>query len=219
MRTDNIIINYDARKLEALAQNYEGTLEGFIEYELDNLYEEVVPPELAHKIKTDQDIESRDNSKNRFGLIMLKDDDDEVYITSFESKSFVDVAKIFAEYVYTDMERYDMMSLKNYFGDTDVINEPAFDIMSAACGKDDRIGVVAKFDIGEGVIDIKTHDNPDWRSFEIEYFYRASSALLNDDNKYYMDDIEHLEQYIKKFNAELTELEVRTSSDMDTQQM
>ena len=79
MRTDNIIINYDARKLEALAKNYEGTLEGFIEYELDNLYEEVVPPELAYKIKTDQDIESRDNSKNRFGLIMLKDDDDDDY--------------------------------------------------------------------------------------------------------------------------------------------
>lgn len=219
MRTDNIIINYDARKLEALAKNYEGTLEGFIEYELDNLYDEVVPPELAYKIKADQEMESRDNSKNRFALIMLKYDDDEVYITSFESKSFVDVAKVYAEYIYADMERLDMTSLKDYFGETDIINEPAFDIMSYACGKDDRIGVVAKFDIGEGVIDIKTPDNPDWRSFEIEYLYRASGALLNEDNKYYMDDIEHLEQYIKKFNAELTEFEVRTSSDIDTQQM
>lgn len=219
MKNECITIYYDARKLEALAKNYEGTLEGFVEYELDNLYDEIVPPELAYKIKTDQDIESRDNSKNRFALILLKDNDDEVYFTSFECKSFVDIAKVFAEYVYTDMERYSMESIKNYFGDTDVINEPAFDIMSAACGKDDRIGVVAKFDIGEDVIDIKTHDNPKWRSFEIEYFYRAASALLNEDNKYYMDDIEHLEQYIKKFDAELTENEGKELNNIESQQM
>lgn len=219
MRNEKIVINYDARKLEALAQHYEGTLEGFIEYELDNLYDEVVPPELAYKIKADQGIEIRDCAESRFALIHMKDGDDEIFITTYESKSFVDVAKVFAENVYIDMERFHMMSLKDYFGDTDVINEPAFDIMSAACGKDDRIGVVAKFDIGEDVIDIKTHDNPEWRSFEIECFYRAANAVLDEDNKYYMDDIEHLEQYIKKFNAELTEVDVGENCGFSTPQM
>ena len=77
MKAVNITVQMDARKFRALDENYEGTIEGFIESELDELYEQVVPPEQQLGIEGDIKDEEKDHANNKFALICMKDKDEE----------------------------------------------------------------------------------------------------------------------------------------------
>lgn len=111
MKEVNVTIRVDARRYNALFENYEGTVEGFLEAELAELYDEVVPPEENLGIEADIQAEEKDHATYKFALICMKDKDDSFYIMTNDCKTFLDVAKRFAIDVYHD---YPEWSLNNF---------------------------------------------------------------------------------------------------------
>jgi len=205
MKEVNITIRVDSRFYKALAENYEGTIEGFLESELANLYDEIVPPEDAFGIQADIDAEAEDHAKEKFALICMKNDYEDFYIMSADCKTFLDVAKAFATDVYSDLHGYALYNFKSSFGDYDEINGMAFNIMRESCGKDNRISVVAIFDMkdGENLLSVQTANEPNVRLFDIDKLYHATRDTINSDCDYYLGELREFEDQLKDNEAEI----------------
>lgn len=205
MKAVNITVHMDARKFRALDEYYEGTIEGFIESELDELYEQVVPPEQQLGIEGDIKDEEKDHANNKFALICMKDKSGSFFIMTDYCKTFLDVAKQYATDVYNDYPEWSIENFKSSFGDYDEINEMAFNILSESCGKDMRIGVVAVFnmDENENTLAIKTSENPAIRVFDLDNLYRATTNTINRDHDFYCDQLNEFDEQLGSYEAEI----------------
>ena len=205
MKDVNITISIDARKYNTLLENYEGTVEGFLEYELAVLYDEEVPPEKMLAVEADIKREEDDHAKNKFALICMKDENESFYVMTDNCKTFLDVAKTFAIDIHDYLDNYYIESFKSSFGDYDEINEMAFNIMSESCGTDKRIGVVAVFDmsIKENTLAVKTLGNPTFRVFDLDNLYRATTKTINRDHAFYCDQLKEFDEQLGSYEAEI----------------
>ena len=84
---------YDERKLNAIREHYEGTVEGYIEYQLNILFEEVVPYDEQNAIEElnlQEEIEMKKSSEEnrRFSLNHILENGVDYYFTDEDAKSF-----------------------------------------------------------------------------------------------------------------------------------
>lgn len=205
MKAVNITVQMDARKFNALDEAYEGTIHGFIEHSLEELYEETVLPQDIEKIESDIKIEKQEHSKDKFALICMKDKSNEFYIMTDDCKTFLDVATRFALDVYNDYPEWSIDNFKSSFGDYDEINQMAFNILSESCGRDKRIGVVAVFNMDENdnTLAIKTSENPAIRVFDLDNLYRATTNTINRDHDFYCDQLNEFDEQLGSYEAEI----------------
>lgn len=199
-----IKLNIDERKARMLESNYEGTIEGYLESELDTLLEEVVPVEELMYLHFDIEAEEKAHDPKKFAVIRLKNQDDICSFMTKWCKTALDFAKDFARNVYEEMEEYSMKAFIDAFGDYESIsNTEMFDIFSQACGKENNIGVVATVDVGKALISIQTDTNPQIKEYDIHKFYNAISKVLDEKHALYQHEVEGFEKYLELYNAEI----------------
>ena len=167
---------YNERKLNALEKYYEGTVEGYIEYQLDTLFEEIVPPEEQQEIERlnqeeekQAQLEAEEN--RRFSLNHIRENGKDYYFTNDGVKSFYAAADIYRIYSRNKNGKHPLV--KDTLAETlrpcrESISKDEYEQLVAAYENDKHIVTVLDFDLDDGTASVKLNKESEWHLYKLK---------------------------------------------------
>ena len=200
---------YDERKLKALREHYDGTIEGYVEYQLDTLFEEVVPNDVQNAIEElnlqDELQAKRAEQENiRFSLNHIRQNDVDYYFTDRDAKSFFVVANIYRSYSRRNiakslLPKYSLAQEHHLFR-TDIEKEE-YDELLNQYGMNKHVVSVLDFDLDNGMARVKLDGKSEWHSYMLKDI--STAVFYANKNKYGNFDFKEM-----KFNEHLEGKEI-----------
>lgn len=182
MAMKEIRIEYNEHRLKALKTALENNGDGFTEsimMAIDNLYEKVVPESVKREVM-DQVIADSQNDwrdKNTFSIIHLHSEDDDLFFTTRITKSPYELAKLLYYGYESFASKYTLDSMVPLFGETEIIDELMFNVLSDTATKDDRIETECHFNFDVRTMEIRSSNGEDMYGFDFDYISRVFDAL------------------------------------------
>lgn len=205
---------YDERKLKALEKYYDGTIEGYIEYQLDALFEEVVPNDVQNAIEElnlqeelQADREAQENI--RFSLNHIRQNDIDYYFTDREAKTFFAAANIYRIYsrrntANSPLPKYSLAQEHHLFR-TD-IDKKEYDELLNQYGMNKHIVSVLDFDLDSGTVKVMLDGESEWHSYMLKNI--STAVFYANKNKYGNFNFKEM-----KFNEHLEGREIDISNE------
>lgn len=203
MSKSKIELHYDSKMLRALAKYYEGTIEGFIESQLDSLYEDYVPEDVIQAIKDDEAYEKKLQGYGNCTLIRIGGYDEEFCLVSYDEKTFMDVAKRYAYDIKEHANDYSYDSLATYFGEQDILSSQTFSMMAKAFEAEESLNAVVSIDIEGGTIAVREKGMDGYRQFDIEQLSIALNDIRGKEYMLYRDEVEDFEHTLQLYGSEI----------------
>lgn len=181
---------YDERKLNALQKYYDGTVEGYIEYQLDTLFEEVVPNDVQNAIEElnlREEIELKKSAEEnrRFSLNHILENGVDYYFTDEDAKSFYAAANIYRSYsrkkVVQNALPKDSLAQAHHFFKKD-ISKTEYDELLKQYGESINIVSVLDFDLDNGTARVKLNGEGEWHSYMLKDI--STAAFYANRHKY-----------------------------------
>lgn len=196
---------YNERKLNALEKYYEGTVEGYIEYQLDILFQEIVPNDEQNAIeelnlREELEAKKSEQENRRFSLNHIRENGKDYYFIDERIKSFYAAADIYR--IYSRNEIGENPLVKDTLAETlrpckvDISKEEYEQLMEKY--EDDKhIVAVFDFDLDDGTASAMMYDVYGWNTYMLKdvstaVFYANRHKYGNSDFKE-MKFGEHLE--------------------------
>ena len=192
MENKEITLSLDKRKVEMLERNYEGTIEGYLESQLETLIDEVVPPEEQTAILADINFENDTRSPEKFALVRIADDYDTVYFTSTSANNLVSFAEMFVEDIYSSIERMTPKSLANLFDNAEPISKQAYDILCKAFENEPNIAIMIEINRDDDNVGIREKGDADYKRITPFALKEASNYVLGCNYKTFFDKMDAL---------------------------
>lgn len=205
---------YDERKLNALEKYYEGTVEGYIEYQLDILFEEVVPYDEQNAIeelnlREEIEAEKTAQENRRFSLNHIRENDTDYYFTDEDARSFYAAANIYRSYSRKNIVQNalpkDSLAQAHHFFKKD-ISKAEYDELLKQFGTSKNIVSVIDFDLDNETASVMQNGESEWHS----YMLRDVSTAVFYTNKNKYGNFEFKE---RKFNEHLEGKEIDCSDE------
>lgn len=196
---------YDERKLKALEEYYDGTVEGYVEYHLNALFEEVVPNDVQNainelNIQEELQAEREAQENIRFSLNHIRQNDVDYYFTDRDAKSFFAAANIYRVYARRNIANSPLpkysLAQEHHLLKTDIDKEQ-YDELLNQYGMNKHVVSVLDFDLDDESARVKLNGESEWHSYMLKdvstaVFYANRHKYGNSDFKE-MKFNEHLE--------------------------
>lgn len=205
---------YNERKLNALEKHYEGTVEGYIEYQLDILFEEVVPYDEQNAIEElnlREELEAKklEQENRRFSLNHIRENGKDYYFTDEDAKSFYAASNIYRSYSRKNIVQNalpkDSLAQAHRFFKKD-ISKAEYDELLKQYGVSKNIISVVDFNLDNETVSVKQNGEAEWHS----YMLRDVSTAVFYTNKNKYGNFEFKEM---KFNEHLDGKEIDCSDE------
>ena len=214
MNAVDLGVYYDERKLNAIREHYEGTVEGYIEYQLNILFEEVVPYDEQNAIEElnlQEEIEMKKSSEEnrRFSLNHILENGVDYYFTDEDAKTFYSAANIYRLYsrrsIIQNALPKDTLAQAHHFFRSD-ISKAEYDELLKQYGISKNIVSVLDFDLDNGTASVMLNGETQWHSYRLRDV--STAVFYTNKNKYVNFDFKEM-----KFNEHLEGKEMDSSTE------
>ena len=187
MKQIPITLYLDERVRNALSMYYEGTIEGYLESQIDSLFDEVVPSDVHELIVKDMAIESKATSEDKFSLIAISDGNDTIYFSSDGCKTIKDFGESFMSGIIEDNSyNCDLVYYQSAFVDTETLGKKNFDVLCSAMNSNDCISFVAKIDMKNKIVSVMENGYSQFTDYAFHCF-ADSIVTTNNMNIHYFE--------------------------------
>lgn len=200
---------YNERKLNALEKYYEGTVEGYIEYQLDILFQEIVPCDEQNAIeelnlRDELEAKKAAQENRRFSLNHILENGMDYYFTDDDARSFFAAANIYRSYSRKNIVQNalpkDSLAQAHHFFKKD-ISEAEYNELLKQYGSSKNIVSVFDFDLDNETVSVKQNGEAEWHSYMLKDV--STAVFYTNKNKY--GNFEFKE---RKFNEHLNGKEI-----------
>lgn len=209
MNAVDLELYYDERKLKALREHYDGTIEGYVEYQLNTLFEEVGPNDVQNAIEElnlqDELQAKREEQENiRFSLNHIRQNDVDYYFTDRDAKSFFAAANIYRIYSRRNIAKSPLpkysLSQEHHLFRTDIEKEE-YDELLNQYGMNKHVVSVLDFNLDDGTARVMLDGESEWHSYMLKDI--STAVFYANKNKYGNFDFKEM-----KFNEHLEGKEI-----------
>lgn len=200
MRNHTVSISVDERIYKAIADSYDGTVEGYLEDQLAKMFDDYVTPEKQTLVMADIELEDKTNPEGKVALIQIENDSDPVNIACEDYVSPYEIAIIFAQEIFDPKGEYEYTaaSYMSNFGYWNVIPDIPFDIMCKSMDNDERINAIVKINLENDTVSIKGVGNSDYKHYTLDTFYNAAASAVESGYTYYGDRLSAFQEYLDR---------------------
>ncbi len=200
---------YDERKLNAIKEYYDGTVEGYIEYQLDILFQDVVPyheQNAIEELNVRDEIEAKKAAEeNRmFSLNHILENGVDYYFTDEDARSFFAAANIYRSYSRKNIVQNalpkDSLAQAHHFFKKD-ISEAEYNVLLEQYGSSKNIVSVLDFDLDNETVSVKQNGEAEWHSYMLRDV--STAVFYTNKNKYGNSEFKE-----RKFNEHLSGKEI-----------
>ncbi len=200
---------YDERKLKALREHYDGTIEGYVEYQLNTLFEEVVPNDVQNAIEElnlQEELQAeREAQENiRFSLNHIRQNDVDYYFTDRDAQSFFAAANIYRVYSRRNIAKSPLpkstLVQEHHLFRID-IDKGEYDELLNQYGLNKHVVSVLDFDLDDGTARVMLDGESEWYSYMLKDI--STAVFYANKNKYGNFDFKEM-----KFNEHLEGKEI-----------
>lgn len=205
---------YDERKLNAIKEHYDGTVEGYIEYQLDILFQDVVPyheQNAIEELNVRDEIEAKKAAEEnrRFSLNHILENGKDYYFTDEDARSFYAAANIYRSYSRKNIVQNalpkDSLAQAHHFFKKD-IDKSEYDELLKQYGASKNIVSVVDFDLDNETANVMQNGESEWHSYLLKDL--STAVFYTNKNKY--GNFEFKE---RKFNEHLNGKEIDCSDE------
>lgn len=207
MRNHTISISVDERIYKAIADSYDGTVEGYLEDQLAKMFDDYVTPEEQTLVMADIELEDKTNPEGKVALIQIENESDPVNIACEDYVSPYEIAIIFAQEIFDPKGeyKYSAETYMNNFGYWNAISDIPFDIMCQSMGNDDRINAIVKINLENDIVSVKGIGNNDFKHYSLDTFYNAAASAIESGFTYYGDSLSLFQEYLDRNELSFSE--------------
>lgn len=168
-----LTLHLNERQVSALTDtagmSYETIEEKMLE-SFHSLYEQLVPENKRAEIDAEirrQDLQSAEKTSQRFAVVHLHDETDDIHFTTELHDNFYSIAALYNNYLKEDVGRLTLDSIANEFPEAQMINPLTFSVLCSAMYDDERINTVAEFDFENQIVSVYDRNSEKWKVYDL----------------------------------------------------
>ena len=155
--------------MDTAGMSYETIEEKMLE-SFQSLYEQLVPESKRAEIDAEihrQDLQSAEETNQRFAVVHLHDETDDIHFTTELHDNFYSIATLYTNYLKDDVGRLTLDSIANEFPEAQMVNPLTFSVLCSAMYDDERINTVAEFDFENQVVNVCNNHFDEWSLYDL----------------------------------------------------
>lgn len=200
---------YDERKLNAIKEHYDGTVEGYVEYQLDILFQDIVPnheQNAIEELNIREEIEAKKAAQEnrRFSLNHILENGMDYYFTDEDARSFYAAANIYRSYSRKNIVQNalpkDSLAQAHHFFKKD-ISKAEYNVLLEQYGSSKNIVSVFDFDLDNDTARVMQNGEFEWHSYMLKDV--STAVFYTNKNKYGNSEFKEM-----KFNEHLEGKEI-----------